>query len=64
MTMGGDQELVVALRTMTGEAWGALGLYREPGAPLFDGEELSSSRALAPSLAGRRAARAARWRGD
>jgi DNA-binding CsgD family transcriptional regulator len=51
MTMGGDQELIVALRTMTGEAWGALGLYREPGAPLFDGEELELVRALAPSLA-------------
>jgi DNA-binding CsgD family transcriptional regulator len=51
MTMGGDQELIVALRTVTGEAWGALGLYREPGAPLFDREELELVRSLAPSLA-------------
>jgi DNA-binding CsgD family transcriptional regulator len=51
MTMGGDQELIVALRTATGEAWGALGLYREPGAPLFDREELELVRSLAPSLA-------------
>ena len=27
MTMGGDQELIVALRTVTGEAWGALGFF-------------------------------------
>lgn len=51
MTMGGDQELIVALRSVTGEAWGALGLYREPGAPLFDREELELVRSLAPSLA-------------
>ena len=51
MTMGGDQELIVALRTPTGEAWGALGLYREPGAPLFDRDEIELLRSLAPSLA-------------
>ena len=31
--------------------WGALGLYREPGQPLFDAQELSLIRAVAPSLA-------------
>jgi DNA-binding CsgD family transcriptional regulator len=51
MTMGGDQELIAALRTPTGEAWGALGLYREPGASLFDREDLELVRSLAPSLA-------------
>jgi DNA-binding CsgD family transcriptional regulator len=51
MTMGGDQELIAALRTPTREAWGALGLYREPGAPLFDREELEVVRSLAPFLA-------------
>jgi DNA-binding CsgD family transcriptional regulator len=51
MTMGGDQELIAALRTPTGDAWGALGLYREPGAPLFDREELELVRSLAPFLA-------------
>lgn len=40
MEMGGDQELLVALRTPGGEAWGMVGLYREPGNPLFDSEEL------------------------
>jgi DNA-binding CsgD family transcriptional regulator len=51
MTMGGDQELIAALRTPTGETWGALGLYREPGAPLFDREDLVLVRSLAPRLA-------------
>jgi DNA-binding CsgD family transcriptional regulator len=51
MTMGGDQELVAALRTPTGESWGALGLYREPGAQLFDRGDLELVRSLAPSLA-------------
>ncbi len=51
MTMGGDQELVVALRTSTGEAWGGLGLYRAPGAPVFDREEIELVRSLAPALA-------------
>src|ERR671910_1379056 len=51
MTMGGDQELIAALRTPTGDVWGALGLYREPGAPLFNREELEFVRSIAPSLA-------------
>jgi DNA-binding CsgD family transcriptional regulator len=37
--MGGDQEMVAALRTRTGESWGALGLYRETGQPMFDATE-------------------------
>jgi DNA-binding CsgD family transcriptional regulator len=37
---GADQELLVALRTQTGEAWGMLGLYREPDRPQFDHDEL------------------------
>ncbi len=36
MAMGGDQELVAALRTRTGGVWGAVSLYREPKQPLFD----------------------------
>jgi DNA-binding CsgD family transcriptional regulator len=51
MTLGGDQELIAALRTPAGEVWGALGLYREPGRPLFDDAELAFVRAVAPSLA-------------
>ena len=37
--LGGDQELLVALRTRSGEVWGMLGLYRAPGQPQFDAEE-------------------------
>ena len=39
MTMGGDQELIARLRTRSGEVWGALALYREPGAAMFDPAE-------------------------
>jgi DNA-binding CsgD family transcriptional regulator len=48
---GGDQELLVALRTRAGEAWGVLSLYREPGRPRFDADELSFLREVAPALA-------------
>lgn len=49
--MGGDQELILGLRTRTGEVWGALGLYREPGEPLFDVAERDFLRTVAPRLA-------------
>ncbi len=48
---GGDQELLVALRTRTGETWGVLALYRAPGQPQFSAEERELLRALAPQLA-------------
>jgi hypothetical protein len=51
MTFGGDQELIACLRTRSGEVWGALGLYREPGQPLFDAEDLAFIRTIAPMLA-------------
>ena len=51
MAMGGDQELIAALRTSQGETWGALSLYREPRAPLFSDEEIGFLRAAAPDLA-------------
>ena len=51
MEMGGDQELIVALRTGAGAAWGGLGLYREPGARMFDADEIGFVRAVAPTLA-------------
>ncbi len=51
MALGGDQELIAGLRTPHGDVWGALGLYREPGAPLFAPEELRFVRAVAPALA-------------
>jgi DNA-binding CsgD family transcriptional regulator len=48
---GGEQELIAGLRTSSGEIWGALGLYRETGAPLFDDDEIRFVRAIAPLLA-------------
>ena len=48
---GVEQELLVALRTRTGDAWGMLGLYREQGQPLFDADELRFLRDIAPYLA-------------
>jgi hypothetical protein len=47
---GGDQELLLALRTSAGEAWGILGLYRAPNQPLFDAEEIRFLRELSPYL--------------
>jgi DNA-binding CsgD family transcriptional regulator len=51
MAMGGDQEMIAALRTASGEVWGAVGLYRAPGEPLFDREEKAFLRAVGPDLA-------------
>ena len=48
---GAEQECLVALRTRSGEVWGMLGLYREPGQPLFDAGELAFLQEVAPSLA-------------
>lgn len=51
MEMGGDQELIVGLRTRTGEVWGALGLYRDSGAAMFDETEKEFLRAVSLQLA-------------
>lgn len=51
MRLGGDQEMLTALRTRSGEPWGALGLYREPGQPFFDAAEKRFLLAAAPYLA-------------
>jgi DNA-binding CsgD family transcriptional regulator len=48
---GADQELLVALRTQVGEAWGMLSLYRESGQPRFDTDELDFLGQVAPYLA-------------
>jgi DNA-binding CsgD family transcriptional regulator len=50
MEMGGDQELIAALRTGS-EAWGAVGLYRAPGQPMFDSAEKAFLKAVGPDLA-------------
>lgn len=51
MALGGDQEMLAALRTPGGDVWGALGLYRDQGQPLFDATELAFIQAVAPFLA-------------
>jgi hypothetical protein len=48
---GCDQELLVALRTTDGEAWGLVGLYREIGRPEFSAQDLELVRRVAPGLA-------------
>ncbi|MBA2239782.1 MAG: LuxR family transcriptional regulator [Solirubrobacterales bacterium] len=50
MELGGDQELIAGLRTLSGDIWGGLGLYREPGSPLFGAEEIEFIRGAAPTL--------------
>lgn len=50
MAMGGDQEMIAALR-MGCAAWGAVGLYRAPGEPMFDREEKAFLTAIGPYLA-------------
>jgi DNA-binding CsgD family transcriptional regulator len=51
LTVGGDQELIAGLRDRSGEVWGAIGLYREPGRPLFDDTDKRFLRAVIPLLA-------------
>ena len=50
VAMGGDQELIVALRTPAGDAWASLGLYREAGEPMFTNEEVGFVTRAAPFL--------------
>lgn len=49
--MGGDQELIVALRTRDGAPWGMLSLYREPERPLFSEDEIRFLRGISTHLA-------------
>jgi DNA-binding CsgD family transcriptional regulator len=48
---GAEQELRAGLRTNDGVPWAALSLYREPGRPEFDTDELAVLLELAPYLA-------------
>ncbi len=50
MAMGGDQEMIAALR-IGGAVWGAVGLYRAPGEPMFDSNEKAFLKAVGPDLA-------------
>jgi DNA-binding CsgD family transcriptional regulator len=49
--LGAEQEAIAALRTRSGEVWGALTLYREPGQRLFDAGELEFLRQVSTHLA-------------
>lgn len=51
IALGGDQEIIASLRTQAGHVWGAVGLYRETGQPLFDDQELRFIQEVAPYLA-------------
>jgi DNA-binding CsgD family transcriptional regulator len=50
MEMGGDQEAIVTMRTRDGAAWGSVTLYREPGQPKFDADDLGFLAAAAPAI--------------
>lgn len=51
MSMGGDQELIARLRTRQGETWGAISLYRAPGAAMFAEDDKQFVRSIGPHLA-------------
>lgn len=48
---GGDQEVLVALRSRSNETWGMLTLYRERGQPMFDTGELKFLSSVSTALA-------------
>ncbi len=48
---GGDQEMISRLQTRSGEVWGALGLYRETGKPMFGPDDKAFVAAAASTLA-------------
>lgn len=50
-SMGSDQEMIVRLREPSGQVWGMLGLYREPGRSMFDSNDKDFLRAASPHLA-------------
>jgi len=49
--LGGDQEMIAALRTRSGDVWGALGLYRDSGRPMFAEPDKAFLVDVAPHLA-------------
>jgi DNA-binding CsgD family transcriptional regulator len=51
IALGGDQEMISALRMRGGAVWGAVGIYRERGAPWFDDADLAFISAVSPALA-------------
>jgi hypothetical protein len=51
MSLGADQEMIAALRTRSGDVWGAIGLYRQPDRPLFDADEKAFLTGISPLMA-------------
>lgn len=51
MQVGSDQEMIVRLRARSGDVWGMLSLYREPGRPSFDDADKHFLRTVSPYLA-------------
>jgi DNA-binding CsgD family transcriptional regulator len=50
-SMGSDQEMIVRLRAPSGQVWGMLGLYREPGDRMFDAHDKRFLAAVSGHLA-------------
>jgi DNA-binding CsgD family transcriptional regulator len=50
-SMGSDQEMIVRLREPSGQVWGMLGLYREPGDRMFDTDDKRFLAAISDHLA-------------
>jgi DNA-binding CsgD family transcriptional regulator len=50
-SMGSEQEMIARLRAPSGEVWGMLGLYREPGRPMFDADDKRFLHAVSSHLA-------------
>ena len=51
VALGGDQELVAALRTRSGQVWGTVTIYREPGRRMFQADELRFVKEVSTHLA-------------
>jgi DNA-binding CsgD family transcriptional regulator len=49
--LGADQEVLSRLRTPSGQVWGILALYREPGQPQFNADELALLQEISVPLA-------------
>jgi DNA-binding CsgD family transcriptional regulator len=50
-SMGGDQEMIARLQAPSGDVWGMLGLYREPGRPMFGATDKRFLSAVSEHLA-------------
>ncbi len=50
-SMGSDQEMIARLQAPSGDVWGMLGLYREPGQPMFDATDKRFLSAVSEHLA-------------